>query len=377
MRDVIVVGGSVAGAATAIHLARRGFDIEVLEQALFPRRKPCGEGLFSLGAAELRVLGVLDEVAKQSVELTSMRFRLGDAVLEAPLPQGDAPDLGVRRDLLDAVLAKAAVEAGATLTTGVQVRRARRGRDGYVLETTAGEEQARIIIGADGVNSRLRQDAGLQPSKRGRRYGISAHVVTAEDVPSRVEVVFGRGYELYLTPVAPRLLNVAVLLDDPASRGLDGDLSAYLKARMGEAGVEGELTDEPMMAGPFPAKAARLTSDNLLLVGDAAGFYDPITGIGMSTALRSSRLVADHVALCLDQKRWPSDDGDLRVSTTNSELMARLLLVLSSHPALGRIAIRNLQRRPEVFTKLMAVSDGMLELTDLRPRDLLALVLGR
>jgi flavin-dependent dehydrogenase len=377
MRDVIIVGASVAGAATAIHLARRGYDVEVLEQAAFPRRKPCGEGLFSLGAAELRELGVLDAVVAQSVELTSMRFRLGDSVLEAPLPKGEAPDLGVGRELLDAVLAKAAIEAGATLRTGVQVRRALRGRDGYVLETTAGEERARIIVGADGVNSRLRQDAGLQPSRRGRRYGISAHIETEEDVPSRVEVVFGRGYELYLTPVAPRLLNVAVLLNEPASRGLDGNLSRYLEARMREAGVEGQLTDEPMMAGPFPSKAARLTSDNLVLVGDAAGFFDPITGIGMSTALRSARLVADHVAECLDQKRWPSEDGELRVSTTNSELMARLLLVLSSHPALGRIAIRNLQRRPEVFTKLMAINDGMLELTDLRPHDLLALLLGR
>jgi flavin-dependent dehydrogenase len=377
MNDVIVVGAGVAGAATAIHLARRGYSVELLDQASFPRRKPCGEGLFSPGVEELRALGVLDEVAKLAVELASMRFRLGEHVLDAPLPVSEAPNLGVRREVLDAALAKSAVAAGATLTTGVQVRRAVSGPEGYVLETTAGEKRTSIIVGADGLNSRLRHDAGVHRPTRGGRYGMSAHVATRAEAAPRIEVIFERGHELYLTPVAPDLLNVAVLLSYPASKGLNGNLRVYFEARIREAGVEGELQYEPMMAGPFPARASKLLSDNLVLVGDAAGFCDPITGIGMTTALRSARLVADAVERRLEQKPWLSGNAPLRVSTRNPELLARLLLFLAAHPALGRRAVDNLRRRPEAFTRLMALNAGILELRDLRPHDLSALLLGR
>jgi flavin-dependent dehydrogenase len=379
MRDVVIVGGSLAGAATAIHLARRGIDVEVLEQASSPRRKPCGEGLFSGGSAELRKLGVIEAVEAESAVITSMRFRLGDAAAEAALPKASTPHLGVRRDLLDGRLLAAAAQAGARVSRGVQVRKLVRGNSGFHLETTAGDVEGRVIVAADGINSRLRHDAGLQRPGRSCRYGVSAHMTVNTDVAARIDVIFLPGYEAYVTPVASGLVNVALLLRDPASMGFKGDLREPFLALLRPAGISGELVDEPMMAGPFPAAATALNQSNLVLCGDAAGFFDPITGEGMSLALQSARLCSDAVAAYLegDSAAFERYSRQHRGLVRNATLLARLMLFLAAHPGLGRQAIRNLQRRPDTLTRLIAVNIGTSRFRNLRPRDLSALLLGR
>ena len=75
--DVVVVGGSVAGSATAAFLARRGHNVVILDRARFPRDKPCGEGLMPHGVDLLSELGVLDRVrASGATELTGVRYTL-------------------------------------------------------------------------------------------------------------------------------------------------------------------------------------------------------------------------------------------------------------------------------------------------------------
>jgi flavin-dependent dehydrogenase len=379
MRDVVIVGGSLAGAAAAIHLVRRGLDVEVLDQALFPRRKPCGEGLFSGGTAELRKLGVLDAVEAESAAITSMRFRLGDAAVEAPLPEASTPHLGVRRDLVDGRLLAAAVQAGTKVSSGVQVRKLVRENRGFHLETTAGDVEGRVIVAADGINSRLRHDAGMQGPGRPRRYGVSAHMRVNTDVAPRIDVIFLPGYEAYITPVASGLVNVALLLHDPAPMGFKGDLREPFLSLLRPAGISGELVDDPLMAGPFPAAATGLNHGNLVLTGDAAGFFDPITGEGMSLALHSARLCSDAVAghLAGDAAAFERYSQQHRDLVRNTTLLARLMLFLSAHPALGRRAIRNLRRRPQALTRLIAVNNGTSGFRSLRPRDLAALLIGR
>lgn len=379
MPDVLIVGASVAGSAAAIHLARMGYQVEMIDQAEFPRRKPCGEGLFSSGTRELHALGVLDAVAAESRLLETMRFRLGDAVVEAALPEASEPHLGVRRDLLDHRLAAAAVAAGIVLRTGVQVRKATESDGGFSLDTTEGRLTARVIVGADGVNSRLRRDAGLQRSVRRQRFGMSAHVRLAAEVPPRVDVIFQHGREVYLTPVTEQSANAAVLLREPATQALKGRLEAGYLSLLREAGIEAELLDEPLMGGPFPAQSSRLWRGNLVLTGDAAGTFDPITGEGMSLALQSARLCAESVARYLvsgEGSSFEAYERQQRAMTRNSTLLARLVLFLSSHPALGRRAILNLRRNPATMTRLIEINNGAAGFVSLRPRDLSALLFG-
>ena len=379
MIDVAIVGASVAGAAAAIHLARRGYGVEVLEQGAFPRRKACGEGLFAGGVAELRKLGVLDDVLADSRIISSMRFRLDDVAVEAPMPAMDEPYIGVRREVLDSRLYEAALREGARVRTGVQVRRASREGQRFLLETTQGLVEARVIVAADGVNSRLRHDAGLHLNAPARRFGVSAHLQVAAEPPPRIDVIFGKEQELYLTPVSRDVINVAFLCGQPTSLTFKGNLGTRFLELIGQAGIEGDLIDDPLISGPFPARASRLWRDNLVLTGDAAGFFDPITGEGLSLALRSAVLCADAVAGHLqdDDSAFERYGKQVRAMGRNSIMLARLMLWLSAHPRLGKRAINNLQRQPETLTKLVAINSGSAGIIDLRPRDLRILAFGR
>src|SRR5690606_36275822 len=142
----------------------------------------------------------------------------------------------------------------------------------------------------------------------------------------------------------------------------------------------GELLDEPMIMGPFPSSASALAKHNLVLAGDAAGFFDPITGEGMSLALQSAHDAASSIdAFLREGKHDVIQDYERRqrARARNSMLLARLCLFLARRPALGRRAIANMNRRPATFEKLVAINSGDAELRHLRPRDALALLLGR
>ncbi|MGH2610078.1 MAG: NAD(P)/FAD-dependent oxidoreductase, partial [Tepidiformaceae bacterium] len=132
-------------------------------------------------------------------------------------------------------------------------------------------------------------------------------------------------------------------------------------------------------AGPFDRRARRAFRGNVVLVGDAAGFFDGITGEGMSLALVSARLAA--VAI---REHLPSGSlapfrryhDQRRALARNSELLGRLTLFLGPRPGVARWSTRNLGRQPATFERLTAINSGERPFTSLRPRDLLALTLG-
>ena len=113
--DVAVIGGSLAGSAAAAALARGGADVLVLEKARFPRPKICGEFLSHEALPVLERMGALAEVSRAGPERID-RFavvRTDGRSVEAPLA---APVLSISRDRLDAIVARAAEDAGARVT---------------------------------------------------------------------------------------------------------------------------------------------------------------------------------------------------------------------------------------------------------------------
>ena len=383
MKDVVIVGASVAGAATAKRLAEKGLSVQILERDAFPRRKSCGEGVFPSGVEQLRELGIHDRLLNRSSRLDSLLFELDGRVAEAPIPHPGLPALGVQRAVLDAELLDAAVTSGAELCAPVRatgLSRAEGGRYGAV-ETAGGVFPARFIIAADGLNSTLRQRAGLDSrSRREPRYGVSAHWLAPGHAQRRVEVHFRPGCEVYLTPVGDGLVNAALLLSRREARRLGGRLNlAFAEIVAGLLPSGAEQVEAAMAMGPFPAQASGAWRQNLLLVGDAAGFYDGLSGEGISLALRSSAVAAAAVSAFLS-------DGDaghlvryaatLRRLQRNSTVMAACILALSKRRRLGSWTLRNLARRPETLSRLIAVNDGAPPLSSLGLKDLLAVALG-
>jgi flavin-dependent dehydrogenase len=241
--------------------------------------------------------------------------------------------------------------------------------------------EARVVVAADGLRSLLGRHVGLELMSGRRRYGVNAHILVDQDAGSRVDVHFRRGYEIYVTPVGERLVNVALLCNDAVAKSLGGGLTRQYRERVAAVLKTDrlELADEPSATGPFPAVTRQIWRRNLILAGDAAGFCDGITGEGISIALRSARLAAEAVGAYLgsgSSEAFARYGMEVRRLRRPSELFARLILALAARPVLARYVLRNLSRRPGTFSRLVSVNAGELSLRDLRPKDLLGLALG-
>jgi flavin-dependent dehydrogenase len=381
--DVVVVGGSLAGASTAIHLARRGLDVQIIDRAAFPRSKACGEGLFPRGVEALDDLGILNPVLEQARIINSVRLQMGDVSVEGSVGSWAYPTIGIRRDMLDATLLAQAQSEGVEVhsdVTAVDLIRSGTGFRG--VQTSEGDYEARAIVLADGLRSRMRRVAGLDALISRQRYGVSAHYLLEEECASQVQIYILDGHEIYVTPVGERTLNVALLTGKEGAKRLAGDLSHSFEAIIQDGGVlplDAKLLDGPLAAGPFPARARREWSANLLLVGDAAGFFDGISGEGMSLALITSKLAAEAVYQFLQSgssRHFVGYERAKRGLVRNSNLLARVSLFVASHPSVGRHFLRNLSNRPATFEKILKINAGLSSLSALNHHDLRCLLMG-
>jgi flavin-dependent dehydrogenase len=385
--DVVIAGGGPGGCATALACARRGLEVLLIDRAHFPRDKACGEGLLPSGVAALAELGLLAEVRREAQRIEGIGFSIdadGGPVAYAPFPNGGndpAHGLGVRRLRFDAqLLAAVRAQPTATVLEGVGATDLLRDDHGDVagLVTDVGPIRARAVVAADGLRSRLRELLGLERSTaRGAhdRVGLRAHLrVGALPYGHRVRVLVGKDLEYYVTPVAADEVQIAILGTRRAF--FRAELSAvsffyHLRhhPRLGPLLDEAEEIDRPLGAGPFRQRAARLYTDGALLVGDAAGYVDAITGEGIGAALRQGLAAGDVLVTAMatagrgSRAPLPADalasyarahDRIVR----DGDRLTELVLWLAAHPRLARRAIASLSHRPEVLQHLLKVQAG-------------------
>jgi len=359
IRDLVIVGGGPAGLAVAIAAARRGLDALVLERATLPADKACGEGLLPTGVRAVEALGArscLDPAGHMPIR--AIRWIDGERVAEARLP---APGgLAVRRTALSAALAATARAAGAEVRERVAVRAHRRERDEVTVETAEGEERARMLVAADGLASAIRRRESLDgPERPDRRFGMRRHFAVRPWTDA-VEVHFADGVEAYVTPAGPGRVGVAFLCEDGARDGYLRLLARFprLAARLEGAGFDSVAAG----AGPLARAARRRTLDRLVLVGDAAGYLDAITGEGLSLALAGA---LDLGSALPDALRAGAASGSLAAWERRERLrfgryaaVTRLVLALARRPALRARVLDQLGRRPALFSRLVAAAVG-------------------
>jgi flavin-dependent dehydrogenase len=322
--DVAIAGGGPAGAALAIELGHRGVRVNLYEKDHHPRLKACGEGLLPHGVAALRAIAGLPEAPR----VRGLRFVVGSASTDADFPEGFG--LVVRRDRFDAWLFD---QAAATVNVDAR------------MGTPYRSDGERFVVGADGRNSRFHRQFDAHRQTRAR-VGLSAHVTGLHDVGDRVEVFFHRDGELYVAPTGGGETLVAGLFHQERFRrdGISHLLNTIPGVRDRARGVE--FTTPVMAASPLGLRLSRIVDRDLLLIGDAAGAPDPITGDGIAMAMASVKPAADAIIT-----------GDLasyqRIRLgmgRNADRLGRLLLALSR--AEGRAAHALLHKRSLVTTLL-------------------------
>ena len=371
VRDVVVVGGGPAGSAAAIFLRQRGHDVLLLDEARFPRDKICGEGVSPEAWRLLAAMDAGDDVrALRPYPLRGMELTSPDGTCFRGSYRG-IPDAGfsARRRDLDACLLAAARRAGAEVREGVRASALIR-RDGRVCGVLASNGagdipvEARLVVAADGRRSMVARQLGLlREHGRLRRYAVRGYWSDVDGLGEHGEMHVVRGGYCGIAPLAATEANVTFVLDREAMHASAGDLEGFYRAtldrwpRVAERLARATLTEAPRAIGPLALEARRVSVPGAALVGDAAGFYDPFTGEGVTLALRGAEILADVADRSL---RGGEDLGEYdrrRAEATRDKFrLNRLLQRVVAWPALADAVARRLARRPDLADRLVGIA---------------------
>ncbi|MDR2378757.1 MAG: FAD-dependent monooxygenase [Bifidobacteriaceae bacterium] len=422
--DVIVVGAGPAGSTAAAHLAGAGVTTLVLDKAVFPRAKACGDGLTPRAVKELIYLGLPLGQADGWTRNRGLRVFGGGHRLELPWPAlASFPDFGLTmpREEFDLRLVRHARRAGAEVVENANVTaplldRANGRVVGVVAATAAGERRFRapVVVAADGVAARLATAIGRQ-KKANRPVGVAVRARfrlprpprgdQLEWMESHLELWDGPaqtgklmpGYG-WVFPEAPApaagpapadqsaadqsparaaVVNVGVGSVASSAQAAGAakvnyrELLTRWAAGLSPAwgfGLE-DMIDRPRSAAlPMAFNRQPLYARGLVLVGDAGGMVSPFDGEGIAYAMQSGRLAAGAIAQALAR---PKGDGREAALRTYPELMkeslggyfslGRVFVKLIEHPQVMRVCTRYGLPRPTLMKLVMKLLSDLYE----------------
>ncbi len=343
--EVLVVGGGPVGMAAAIEARLAGLSAGIIEQRTGTVDKACGEGLMPGALPLLKRLGV----TPVGRDLVGVTYRSGKHSVTHRFSSGSG--MGMRRTMLHDALRARAIELGVTFMED-SLRTLRPDESCVVVDCQSGESiQGDYLIGADGLHSTVSRQAGLfreVSANRAKRFGIRQHFQIAP-WSEFIEVYYTKSAEVYITPVANDQVGVAVL--GPRATDFEATLASLpeLAARLAGAAPSSQRSG----AGSFPQLTAARTKGRVLLVGDASGYVDAITGEGLRLGFAQARAAIECIAEGKPQKyelRWRQVSRDFRVLTqglitlANSPLRMAIVPLASRFPALFGFIVNRLAR---------------------------------
>lgn len=330
MHDVLVAGAGPAGLAVALGAARAGMDVMVCEKRAGVIDKACGEGLMPGALQALQALGV-DPLGHV---ITGITYRQDGTVAKAAFRHGHGR--GVRRtDLHDAL--QQAVRAAGIPIRQETISTVEQDTD-HVL---AAGMKARYLVAADGLHSPIRAALGLsEPPTSRSRWGLRRHYAISPHSDS-VEVSWAEHCEAYVTPIAEDMVGVALL--SSVRGGFDDQLAAFpdLAGWLGDAVPVSDVRG----AGPLRQTATGRVSGRVLLVGDAAGYIDALTGEGLAVSFAAA---AELVSCLAADRPHRYEHAWTRVSR-RSRWMTSGLLWARNQPALSRRVVPIAASAPRLF----------------------------
>jgi len=389
--DVLIVGGGPVGLATAIRCVLAGLSVTVAEPRAAPVDKACGEGVMPSAVRRLAALGVTPD----GHPLRGIRYLDAAHRADAPFRHGDG--LGVRRTVLHAALGARAAALGVPVIPARVTTFER-----HAGHVTAAGVEARYLVAADGLHSTIRRVLDRETPRRPRpgsrspvpRYGLRRHY-RVEPWTDLVEVHWTPQAEAYVTPVSDDVVGIGLLFarphrteprgdgqhgvgqhgnglrgdeshrdgqrgDGPAEAGTGGDgmpddaggdfaarLAAFpaLRDRLGGAPPASEVRG----AGPMRQDVRRRVYGRVLLVGDASGYVDALTGEGIGVGLAQ----AEALAGCLAAGRPADYERAWRRASGPAWRFTAGLLWSRNQAFLGPRIVPAAQRLPWLFAALV------------------------
>jgi geranylgeranyl reductase family protein len=385
--DVLIAGAGPAGSALAAILADRGYSVLLVDAAAFPRDKLCGEFVGPGCRSILDELGVLGEVKEAGRPVRGMQVvSMSGAALAARYPGMEA-GFAVRRSVLDHLLLRNALSKGIEFHEGFRVEnllledgvvRGVRGRSRG--EDAPNEFRARLTVGSDGRNSVVSRRLGLlRRHRRHRRTALCVHYRDVERPGDCAEVFLGSDCYGILNPLRDGTANVCLVVEE---REVARELRSGHERSQPETGAAcfryflGQLPrlaerlgdashiEAVRLLGPLAQRAVRCSWSGALVVGDAAGFYDPFTGEGVYMALRGAQLAGLVIGQALAAgdasagflARYDAARGELDARYRLEALVQQIIL----RPRLADFTVARLAGAGRAAGSLMGVLGGLL-----------------
>ncbi len=306
--DVAIVGAGPSGSTAAYHLARAGARVVILDRAEFPREKPCGGGVTARAFERAPV--DITPVVEQIVTKVRFSYKLGkffDYEYNVGLPGAEEPQNLVymtQRVRLDEFLLNNACEAGAEFRGGAIVRGVQMDRDSVTVEVDGEDVEASVLIGADGANGIVARSVGLKPVTDPPVALEAQFPYSTDDIPDEWSHVLalelgsmsgGYGWSF------PKADHFNVGCGGYHSEG--GKLRQHLYELQNHYRL-GALPTRNIRGHHLPTRdeGAPIVRGRTLLVGDAAGLVDPMSGEGIYSAFVSGHLAAARLLRFLDGK---------------------------------------------------------------------------
>ncbi|WP_299135397.1 geranylgeranyl reductase family protein [uncultured Tenacibaculum sp.] len=290
--DVAVIGSGPSGASTAFHLAKKGISTVIIEKETLPRYKTCGGGFVFRGRKNLPF--EIDEIVEK--EFHTVDIYLGDK-LHFKTHREDPTISMIMRDSFDNLITQKAKEFGATLLENHKLKGLSFEGNLITLETSQGNITANFVIAADGALSPTAKMAGWKEDTRKLIPALEYEVQVSDEDFERLskEVRFDidaipYGYAWSFPKKNHLSIGVA------SARRTKINLKKFYQEYMETLGITNVISESQHgFQIPVSPRTDGFVKNNVFLIGDAAGFADPITAEGISNAIYSGKLAAEAI----------------------------------------------------------------------------------
>ncbi|MGQ0602564.1 MAG: geranylgeranyl reductase family protein [Anaerolineales bacterium] len=374
-RDILIVGAGPAGSAMAYFLATQGLDVLLVDKTDFPRDKTCGDGVSPRAMRVLRDMGIEAQVLGAGYRVNRIAiFAPNGRSVVAPVPAfGQLPNyaLVLPRYQLDDVIRARAVEAGAEFmprTNATEVLQENGEVIGIRAHTANGprEFRARVTVFATGASTSVLERAGLLP--QAPTYGRAARTYyeNVQGLSDAVEFHFDSvplpGYG-WVFPTSPTTANVGAGYFVRAGRQPQRNTprqafdefiaNRYVAGMLAHARSSAPIKGYPLR---FDFPTARAAYPGLLLIGEAAGLVNPLTGEGIDYALESAEVAAEELSHALRL----GESAGLAARRHTQALHRQFLRMF-----VNIIRVRDTYFRPWVLNRFVAAAHKHAELSEL------------